>query len=110
VASGKAKGAPPRTPGWGISGTTATFEHAVPHRRDAGHGALRGISVRRAGVCGIEHCSLTLSGFLALSRALSRTRERVVETCLQRREILDHAVVRMDLGPADGRRDSPALS
>jgi hypothetical protein len=39
------------------SGTTATFEHTVPRRRDAGHCALRGISVVGAGASEIQHCA-----------------------------------------------------
>lgn len=50
----------------GTLGTAAAFEHAIPWRCDAGHSALRGISVRRAMVCEPEHCSLILSRFLAL--------------------------------------------
>jgi hypothetical protein len=66
---GRAGGASPDAVG-GTSETTATFEHAVPCRRHARHGTLSCTSAQRALGHEHEHCSLSLSRLLALSRAL----------------------------------------
>jgi hypothetical protein len=50
-------GASPRTPREETSGTTATFEHAVIRRGDAGDGTLLSVAVWPVDVCENQHCA-----------------------------------------------------